>query len=268
MADMEREFMSTAGKKGGLGEFLRAKRGVLLPGEVGLPQREKRRTPGLRRQEVAELAGIGVDWYVRLEQGKAVRPSNQTLDALSKALRLTRAESKHLRKLAEGPEGHVFEREKVTDALKRAIDLISTPAYVIGRRWDVLAWNQEASDLFIEFSSLAAQDRNILVYMFLKTEAKKLFGPGWEREAKRLLAQFRGSFDFYSDTEEFKTLIARLENESSEFRTWWKRHEIQSRSSGQKIFFHPKRKRVRFEYVNFHMSEDPGLRLTIYTETK
>src|SRR5271154_7273426 len=124
------------------GDFLRSRRAKLTPQAVGLPDRRRRRTPGLRREEVAELAGIGVDWYVRLEQGRSVSPSVTTIDALARALRLSKTEHAHLRALTRNPDRRAFARETVPDAIRRVVENLTQPAYVTGRRWDVLVWNK------------------------------------------------------------------------------------------------------------------------------
>src|SRR5580658_6654219 len=116
-----------------LGDFLRARRGRLSPESVGLPGRRRRRTPGLRREEVAQLAGIGVDWYVRLEQGRSVSPSAATIDALARALRLSPVEKAHLRALAQAPDPRLFTPETVPATLKAVVESLNQPAYVTGR---------------------------------------------------------------------------------------------------------------------------------------
>src|SRR3954469_10730697 len=130
------------------GDFLRSRREKLSPKTVGIPSGRRRRTAGLRREEVAELAGIGVDWYIRLEQGRTVSPSVTTIDALARALRLSKAEHAHLRALARDADRSAFTRERVPDALRRLVEGLNQPAYVTGRRWDVLAWNAAADEVF------------------------------------------------------------------------------------------------------------------------
>lgn len=144
------------------GDFLRSRRKKLRPGDVGLNDGRRRRTPGLRREEVAELAGIGVDWHIRLEQGRAVSPSDATLDALARALQLDNAEATHLRTLAQRSEQRAFAPESVPPAVARVVASLALPAYVTGRRWDILACNQAATEL-LGFDRLAAQDRNIII---------------------------------------------------------------------------------------------------------
>src|ERR1700761_4790722 len=131
-----------------LGDFLRSRREKLSPKSMGLPSVRRRRTPGLRREEVAELAGIGVDWYIRLEQGRSVSPSVTTIDALARALRLSKAEHAHLRALTQSAGRRAFVPEAVPGAIRRLIDTLDQPAYLTGRRWDILAWNQAAADVF------------------------------------------------------------------------------------------------------------------------
>src|SRR5580693_7815122 len=145
-----------------LGDFLRSRRERLTPAALGLPDRRRRRAPGLRREEVAELAGIGVDWYVRLEQGRAVRPSVTTIDALARALRLSKVEHAHLRALASGSNRRAFVRETVPETLRSLVESLNQPAYITGRRWDLLAWNKAAADIFA-FDRLAEEDCNILI---------------------------------------------------------------------------------------------------------
>src|SRR5579859_4958228 len=135
------------------GNFLRSRRAKLNPRSVGLPDGRRRRAPGLRREEVAELAGIGVDWYIRLEQGRSVTPSVTTIDALARALRLNKAEHAHLRTLARNAGRRPFAPEVVPDTLRRVVEGLDQPAYILGRRWDVLVWNKAADEIFA-FSQL------------------------------------------------------------------------------------------------------------------
>lgn len=120
-------------RQSGLGDFLRSRREKLTPKSVGLPDGLRRRTPGLRREEVAGLAGIGVDWYIRLEQGRSVSPSAGTIDALARALRLSMAEHRHLKELTQNTDRRVFVRETVPPAIQRTVEQLNLPAYVTGR---------------------------------------------------------------------------------------------------------------------------------------
>ncbi len=252
-------------RQSGFGEFLRSRREKMTPETVGLSGDRRRRTAGLRRQEVAELAGIGVDWYIRLEQGRAVTPSAMTIDALARALRLSKTEHAHLRALARSPDRAVFARESVPDILHRLVNSLNHPAYVTGRRWDVLAWNAAAADLFPVFDRLAEEDRNILVYMFLEPEARRLFAAGWADEAKRMLAQFRTTHDLWADDPAYVRLLDRLREGSPEFGLWWEAHDVRTGGAGRKTLHHPTHGALQFEYATFQGSDDPTLKLAIYT---
>jgi transcriptional regulator with XRE-family HTH domain len=246
-----------------LGEFLRSRREKLDPQSVGLGVGRRRRTPGLRREDVAERAGIGVDWYIRLEQGRAVRPSAATIDALAEALRLTKAEHLHLRALADTAHQRRFVREKVPPAIARLVEGINLPAYITGRRWDVLAWNAPADALF-GFSRYRAEDRNILLCMLTTGEARRLFGKTWAAEAKRLLALFRATHDLWAGDPAFADLLDRLRSGCPEFETWWARHEVGVTRAGEKSLVSKKHGTLRLQYATFQSNDMPDLRLAIY----
>jgi len=247
-----------------LGDFLRARRVRTTPAAVGLPEGRRRRTPGLRREEVADLAGIGVDWYVRLEQGRTVSPSAATVDALARALRLNKSEHVHLRELGRGTERPAFVRETIPDTLQRMVDTLSSPAYFTGRRWDVLAWNRAADDL-LGFGRLPEEDRNILVLVLTKPSTRKLFGESWAEEAQRIVAMFRATHDLWAGDPAFETLLERLRAGSVEFRRWWKMHDVRGAVAGIKTMRHPKKGLLRFAHASFQANDDPALKLVIYT---
>lgn len=247
-----------------LGDFLRSRRERLSPEALGVPTRRRRRTPGLRREEVAELAGIGIDWYVRLEQGRAVSPSVTTIDALARALRLGNAEHAHLRALARNASRRNFVRETVPEAIRRLVDSLAQPAYVTGRRWDILAWNPAANEIF-GIDGLAEEDRNILILMLTVPGAKRLFGDSWADEAKQVVGKFRATHDLWADDPAFVALLERLRQHSPEFSAWWEPHDIHEPSAGRKCLQHPTRGTLAFEYVTFQSNDDPALRITIYT---
>ena len=247
-----------------LGDFLRSRREKLSPKAVGLRPGRRRRTPGLRREEVAELAGIGVDWYIRLEQGRSVSPSVTTVDALARALRLTKVEHAHLRALTGNADRRAFLRETVPDSLCRLIASLDQPAYVTGRRWDVLAWNKAADEVFA-FGRLPEEDRNVLICILTLPATRKLFGAGWADEAKRVVAQFRATHDLWAGDPAFGALLERLHQGSPEFAGWWKAHDIRAAAAGRKQLKHPKKGLLRFEHASFQANDDPSLKLVIYT---
>ena len=251
-------------RRSALGNFLRSRREKLTPRLVGLAEGRRRRAPGLRREEVAELAGIGVDWYIRLEQGRAVSPSVTTIDALARALRLNKVEHAHMRALATNASRRPFAPEVVPDALRRLIDSLHQPAYITGRRWDILAWNAAAADVFA-FHRLADDDRNILICMLTNPATRHLFGKGWADEARRMVAQFRATHDLWAGDPAFTCLLERLRQGSPEFTTWWTTHDIKNVAGGTKQVEHPKKGKLRFEHASFQANDDPALKLVIYT---
>jgi transcriptional regulator with XRE-family HTH domain len=247
-----------------LGDFLRARRGRLTPESVGLPRHRRRRTPGLRREEVAELAGIGVDWYIRLEQGRPVTPSLSTIDALARALRLTELEHQHLRALAGGGGHRPFQPETAPSSLLRLLESLTQPAYVTGRRRDLVAWNA-AADAIFGFDQLAEDERNILVSVLTNPRSRTLFGPGWADEAQRIVAQFRATHDLWAGDPAFVSLLRRLREGCPEFEAWWERHDIRRPVSGRKTLHHPTKGVISFDHASFQANDDPGLKLVIYT---
>ena len=246
------------------GDFLRSRREKLTPKAVGLPLGRRRRTAGLRREEVAQLAGIGVDWYIRLEQGRTVSPSVATVDALARALRLTKTEHAHLKALARDGARGAFSIEIVPPPILRLLESLAQPAYIVGRRWDVLARNDAAESIFA-FGRLPPQDRNTLLSMMTNKQTRKLFGASWEQEAKRMVAMFRATHDVWAGDPAFAELLARLRQGSAEFAKWWEAHEIRSTASGRKTIAHPTRGVLQFEHTSFQANDDPALKLIIYT---
>ena len=207
------------------GDFLRSRREKLSPKTAGLPAGRRRRTAGLRREEVAQLAGIGVDWYIRLEQGRTVSPSVTTIDALARALRLSKTEHAHLKALARDGARGAFTREIVPPAILRLVESLPHPAYITGRRWDVLAWNAAAEEVFA-FGRLPEQDRNTLLLMMTNKRTRKSYGAGWADVAKRMVAMFRATHDVWAGDPAFAELLARLRQGSPEFVKWWGAHEV------------------------------------------
>ncbi|MGJ5205280.1 helix-turn-helix transcriptional regulator [Bradyrhizobium sp. HKCCYLR20261] len=246
-----------------LGNFLRSRREKLAPEALGLAAGRRRRTVGLRREEVAELAGIGVDWYIRLEQGRAVKPSSTTIDALARALRLTKAEHAHLKALARETARKPFVREQVPDRLRELVQSLNQPAYISGRRWDVLAWNDAADEIF-GFSQLADADRNTLLLMLCTPRVRRLFGAQWKELARRMVAQFRATYDLWAGDPAFLDLLARLRDGSRDFEELWAAHDINALAAGEKLLDHPKKGRVKLRYATFQANDDPALKLAIY----
>lgn len=213
---------------------------------------------------MAELAGIGVDWYIRLEQWRPVNPSVATIAALARALGLAKAEHAHLRALARVADRRVFSRETVPEAFRRVVESLNQPAYVTGRRWDILAWNDAAAETFTDFGRLPEEERNILDYMLTDPHARGLFGSSWTDHAKRMVAQFRATHDLWAGDPAFVDLVECLRQRSREFALWWEEHDIRGAAAGQKLLNHAAKGSLRLAYTTFQSNDDPALKLVIY----
>lgn len=257
------EWYGEAGRQE-FGDFLRSRRARLDPAALGLPSLRRRRTPGLRREEVAERAGIGADWYTRLEQGREVNPSATTIDALARALLLTDAERAHLHALAGTERWVLFTREAVPPALEGIVRAMPLPAYITGQRWDLLVWNAAAAELFMDFGAMPEERRNILAYILTEPSARALFGPTWEGEARRMVAQFRANFGLWAGDPAFEALVSLLQAESAEFRAWWATHEVRAQATGRKLLNHPRLGRLEVEYATLQANDDLRLKLVLY----
>jgi transcriptional regulator with XRE-family HTH domain len=249
------------------GEFLRSRRERLTPSDVGLPNGLRRRTPGLRREEVALLAGVGVTWYTWLEQGRDVQPSAEVLSALADVLRLNVAERRHLYVLNDRPlpETPPSGPERVEQPLQRMLDSLTTqPAYVLGRRWDVLAWNRAAELLFGDYGKLDGDERNIMHMVFANKAHRKLL-IDWAELAPTALAMFRADSARYAGDPDFERLIVNLKQASSEFRELWSRHDVLRSTGSHKRIKHPVAGRMTFEYTSFDVSGQSDVKLIVYT---
>ena len=246
------------------GDFLRSRRARLSPDPAGATARA-RRTSGLKREEVAQRAGISAEWYVKLEQGRTVSPSAETVEALGQALRLDAVELAHLRALAAAGGRQPFRRESVPDTLHRLVASLPEPAYLTGQRWDILAWNDATTMLLGDFGRIEPENRNILHWMLTDPAARALFGGTWAREARRMVALFRPAHDLWLGDAAFADLVGRLRASCSDFAGWWAAHGIAAPVSGTKHLHHPTLGALRYDYASFQANDDPALKLALYT---
>ncbi|WP_420137443.1 helix-turn-helix transcriptional regulator [Sphingomonas sp.] len=247
-----------------LGDFLRSRRQRLDPAALGIVSARRRRTPGLRREEIAERAGISCEWYVKLEQGRKVSASHETIAALARALILDAGETAHLRKLAARGAAPAFVREIVPDIIRNIVHGLPEPAYVTGERWDTLCWNASADRLF-GFSAMAEADRNILYYMLTSPAARDLFGESWADEAQRMIALFRVAYDQRRGDRLFEELVSALVTASADFGRWWSSYQVATPSSGRKTLRLKGQTATAFDYATFQANDDPALKLALYT---
>ena len=181
------------------------------------------------------------------------------------ALCLSKAEHLHLRALVKNPHRPAFSRETVPEIMRRMIASLNHPAYVSGRRWDILEWNDAAADLFTDLGQAPQEDRNVLLFMFTSPATKSLFGASWAAEAKRVLALFRTNFDFWAGDQAFVELRERLRRESAEFARWWETHDVSNSTGVEKLLHHPVRGSIRYDTASFQANDDSSLKLVIYT---
>ncbi|MFI9723239.1 helix-turn-helix domain-containing protein [Streptomyces sp. NPDC052396] len=224
-----------------LSEFLRSRRARLRPEDVDVtPYGGRRRVPGLRREELAQLAGVSVAYYTRLEQGRGRNVSDAVLDAIAEALRLTPAERSHLHRLARPaarPEGGAPAR-RLRPAVRDLIDTMeNVPAYVVGRRLDILGWNRMAGALLGDFGALPPERRNMARLVFLDPAMRELF-LDWERKAADVVALLRRQAGCYPDDPALASLVGELSVKSGEFGTLWAAHDVRDKCFGVKRLRH------------------------------
>jgi transcriptional regulator with XRE-family HTH domain len=250
-----------------------------------LPAVGRRRTPGLRREEVALLASLSVTYYTFLEQGRAVQPSAQVLQSLAGALRLSPAEFRYLQVLAYGPgraAGPVAgpagstasagagaagdgPAERVDPAVADLVQRLEPfPTLVKGRRWDVLAANPAARELFTDWDAVPAGQRNLVRWMFTSDRARAVYLE-WEPEARAMLGRFRLAAARHPDDPAFAALIAGLRRDSELVRDWWPRHDVRAVGSGSKKLLHPRLGPVDYAHVVLQVADDPEQTLVTYS---
>ena len=254
-----------------LGAFLRARRAALRPEDVGLPQGvNHRRTPGLRREELAQLAGISVSWYTRLEQGKDVQLSAKAVARLAEELRLTAAQREYLLALARGDLSGVQPAppETVSLTLRDVLDAQGdNPAYLIDARLNLLEWNRAAMSVFGFAEDLAAapeEERNLLWLIFMDDARTWLVDR--ERHAKLLLAQFRDASRHLVNDPSFGRFVERLQRDSPEFARWWSQYDVERAQETEKVIDHPAVGRLALRQTVLQVvSDSAGLYLILYT---
>lgn len=250
-----------------LGEFVRAQREKLAPASVGLAGASRRRTPGLRREEVAQLAGLSTTWYTWIEQGRDVSMSPHSLARLAGALRLGRAERAYLFELAgkRDPAPGDSDGDALPPAVLAAVAAVGAPAYVLDRLWNARGWNQAAERLFagwLDRPDGSNRERNLLRFIFLEPGARSLICD-WEGRARRVVAEFRAHCAAHLDDPALRVQIDELRRLSPQFAQMWEQHGVLGREGGERTFDHPRDGFLRFEQVTFELAGHPDVKLTI-----
>jgi transcriptional regulator with XRE-family HTH domain len=254
-----------------LGRFLRARRTQTNPDQVGLTAGAGlRRTPGLRREELATLAGISIDYYIRLERGNETRPSPSVLDALARALRLDEAEHQHMRDLGAQAARYACEplppSRTVPPHLRLVLETLRpSPAYVISRSMDLLAWNPGGLALYAGLDDWPANQRNLASYLFLHPAARTLFHDDWDYVVRGCVARLRAVAGTDPDAPDLTGLVGQLLLKSPEFAKWWERYDVSWQKKTQKTFHHPKVGSLTLSGQGMHLEGTPGQRLGVYT---
>jgi transcriptional regulator with XRE-family HTH domain len=254
-----------AGHDRRLGTYLKDRRGKLDPATFGFPS-ERRRTPGLRREEVAQRANISPTWYTWLEQGRGGAPSTDVLDRIARALMLTDAEREHLFLLGLGrpPEARYRKDEGVTPRLQRVLDVLEpTPALIRTATWDVVAWNGAATVMLFDYGSVPPQERNVLRFVFLDPRFRAAHSD-WESVARFVVSAFRVDAARAGAAAEVEPLVDELCQLSPEFREMWRDNEVLSHGEAVKHVRHPVLGPIAFEYSAFAVDGRPDLSLLIY----
>ena len=246
-----------------LGDFLRSARARVQPEMVGLPAGTRRRTPGLRREEVAQLCDISTTWYTWIEQGRPVTVSPAVLARLANVLRLQRAERHYLFELADctDPEHGAGDDGSLPPVLADCVHSITAAAYIMDRRWNVMSWNSAFLHLFDGWPE-RDEKPNLLHYIFLDPAARSLV-VDWEERASRVVAEFRADVAAHAGDADVSELIQELQRESPVFAHWWTRHTVVDRAGGVRDFNHPADGRLSFQQITFRLATRPDCKLVM-----
>ena len=251
-----------------LGDFLRSARARVQPEAMGLPAGVRRRTPGLRREELAQLCGISVTWYTWIEQGRDVSVSPSVWARLASVLDLARAERHYLFELAActDPEHGREHARPLPAGLADCVHSITAPAYILDRCWNVLARNDALLRLFDGWPDRDTAP-NLLRYIFLDPAARHLV-VDWEQRASRVVAEFRADAAAHADEREVRVLLEELLQASSVFAHWWTRHAVVDREGGLREFQHPVAGTLRYQQITFRLATRPDCKLVMLLDNE
>jgi len=248
-----------------LGTYLKDRRAKLDPAAFGLPP-ERRRTPGLRREEVAQRANISPTWYTWLEQGRGGAPSADVLDRIARAMMLTDVEREHLFLLGLGrpPEARYHAPEGISPRLQRALDTLEySPAFIRTATWDVIAWNRAAAAVLTDYSTLPDGQRNVLRMMFHDSRVRAA-QPNWQSVARYVVASFRADVARAGAARKVQSLVDELCATSPEFAAMWRDNDVRGHGDGVKVLHHPIAGSLSMEFSGFAVDGRPDLNMVIY----
>jgi transcriptional regulator with XRE-family HTH domain len=249
-----------------LGDFVRAQRERTAPESLGLSAGSRRRTPGLRREELAQLCGLSTTWFTWIEQGRDVSVSPSALARLAGSLRLGRAERAYLFDIAGKRDPDVAADDAdalIAPAVLACVETIRSPAYILDRTWTARSWNAKARHLFAGWLDAPGEHRyNLLRFIFLTPSARTLICD-WEARARRVAAEFRAAYSAHFNDPILHALIAELREGSREFAQFWEQHGVLGREGGERTFNHPRDGFVRYEQVTFDLASQSDVKLTL-----
>jgi len=248
--------------------FLRSRRARISPEQVGLSRGQRRRTPGLRRTEVALLAGVSPEWYTRIEQGRDIHVSVYVLERLANVLQLDANERTHLflLTLRQPPPIETFSSPTISPALQQSLQQLGTiPACFVDPRLNIVAWNAAFCAVFGDFAPLSERERNIIWRVFTHPLFRQGNSHEWEGLARTALAQFRACYGRFINDPWWTTQIAELSRISPEFRELWACHDVHNASEGQKSMQHPSAGDLSFDLLSLQASDASDLRLMMFT---
>lgn len=249
-------------RRNNLGDFLRSARARVSPSEHGFPSGLRRRTPGLRREELAMLCGISTTWYTWIEQGRPVNVSAEVWARLADALLLQRAERHYLFSLAEcaDPQASDYFVQALPDGLEACVSNIVCPAYILDKSWNILAYNQALLNLFGDW--LLVQPANLLRFIFLNPQARKLV-VDWPKRASRVVAEFRADVAAFTGDAEIQSLVSDLQTADGEFAHWWTSQSVVDREGGLREFDHAVDGVLSFRQFTFRLATRPDCKLVM-----
>ncbi len=257
--------ITSATQRAQLSEFLKSCRGRLSPQAMGLPPGGRRRTPGLRREDVAALAGLSATWYTWLEQGRDVRASDRVLESLSRTLRLSAEERDYLFSLAQNRPAplQAARIEELPDSVRRTLDALNVPAEVITPRWDVIYWNDMVRRCFRDYGAMEPDRRNLIRILMTSPEYQE-DPEEFASMARRITAKLRVDYSQAAGDPSFDALIEEMSEASPTFRELWRSPEIRTRSEGVHLLRHPQLGGITFEHTSYVVEGVPSLRVVIF----
>ncbi|WP_342422940.1 helix-turn-helix transcriptional regulator [Paenibacillus sp. FSL E2-0178] len=262
--------MSNQNRLQALSDFLKSRRAAISPAAAGLPEGSRRRTPGLRREEVAQLAGVSNTWYTWLEQGRDIKVSPSVLDCIAAALRLTKDERSYLFALAldNGPGSMIYSQEEssvIHPSLQKILqELKSCPTIISDRHCGIVGWNEAAAHVFLDFAKLPPEQRNMISLLFVRKEFRRL-AVNWEQFVRGYLSIFRAYYGQYLEDRWYDEFIAEMKDQHPEFNQLWEESRVSSAPDVVLEFRHAKAGKMLFHLTSLQVQGSTDLRCSIYT---